>query len=67
MEEAAENPFQPEKIIEEAKKHLGDIESLVETLDGTVRRLVAERPLAVLGGTLLAGYFAGRILTRKRG
>ena len=59
--------FKPEKIIEDAKKHLGDMESLVDSLDETVKKLVSERPMMLLAGTLLAGYVAGRVLTRVRG
>jgi hypothetical protein len=34
-------------------------------VDGAIQKLVAEKPMLVLGGTLLAGFVAGRILSRK--
>ena len=39
--------------------------ALLDGIDGRVQRLISERPLLALGGTLLAGFFAGRILSRR--
>ena len=66
MEKATSRTPDFEQVVDTAKEQLHEIESLVETLDGTVKRLVAERPLLLLGGTLVAGYVAGRLLGGRR-
>ncbi len=54
-----------EDVIEQVRDQLGELEAILDGLDGKVRRLVSERPLLALGGTLLAGFFAGRLLSRR--
>jgi hypothetical protein len=55
-----------EQMLETAKQQMQELESLFETFDGTVRKLVAEKPMLLLGGTLVAGYIAGRLLGGRR-
>ena len=54
-----------EDMIEQVRGQLGELETLLDGLDGKVQRLVSERPLLALGGPLLAGFFAGRLLSRR--
>lgn len=54
-----------EELIEQVRDQIDDIESLIEGLDRRVQKLVAERPMVALGGTLLAGFLAGRLLSRR--
>ncbi len=37
----------------------------LDEVDKTVQRLIADKPLLLLGGTLLAGYVVGRVLGKK--
>jgi hypothetical protein len=53
-----------EEVIDQVREQIDDLENVLEGLDKRVRRLVTERPLAVLAGTLVAGFLAGRILSR---
>lgn len=53
-----------EEVIDQVREQIDDIETLLEGLDSKVRRLVTERPIATLAGTLVAGFLAGRILSR---
>jgi len=59
-------PFErrAEEIVEQVRDQIGDVEAILEDVDSKVRRLVTERPLAALGGMLLAGFLAGRIFSR---
>jgi hypothetical protein len=66
MEKATSRTPDFEQVVDTAKEQLHEIESLMETLDGSVRRLATERPLVLLGGTLLLGYVAGRLLGGRR-
>jgi hypothetical protein len=54
-----------EEVIDQVRDQLGELESILDDLDGRVQRLISERPLLALGGTLLAGFFAGRLLSRR--
>ena len=53
-----------EEIVEQVRDQIDDLGSILEDVDSKVRRLVTERPLAALGGMLLAGFLAGRIFSR---
>lgn len=54
-----------EDVIEQVRDQLGELEAMLDGIDHRVQRLISERPLLALGGTLLAGYVAGRILSRR--
>lgn len=53
-----------EEIVEQVRDQIDDLESILDGVDSKVRHLVTERPLAALGGMLLAGFLAGRIFSR---
>jgi hypothetical protein len=53
-----------EEIVEQVRDQIDDLGEIFEGVDSKVRRLVTERPLAALGGMLLAGFLAGRIFSR---
>lgn len=53
-----------EEVAEQVREQIDDIEAILENLDSRVHRLVTERPLVALGGTLLAGFIVGRIFSR---
>jgi ElaB/YqjD/DUF883 family membrane-anchored ribosome-binding protein len=53
-----------EEIVEQVRDQIDDLGQIFEGVDSKVRRLVTERPLAALGGMLLAGFLAGRIFSR---
>jgi len=53
-----------EEIVEQVRDQIDDLGAIFEGVDSKVRRLVTERPLAALGGMLLAGFLAGRIFSR---
>ena len=53
-----------EDVAEQVREQIDDVEAILENLDSRVRRLVTERPLVALAGTLVAGFVVGRIFSR---
>lgn len=54
-----------EDVIEQVRDQLGEFENVFDGLDAKLQRFVSERPLTALAGSLLAGFLAGRLLTRR--
>src|SRR5262249_35796179 len=65
MEASMTNEQQINDTAQRVRTQRSEIESLIEGLDDQLQRLVAERPMLVLGGTLLAGFVAGRLIARR--
>jgi hypothetical protein len=53
-----------EEVVEQVREQFDELETLLEDVDSKVRRLVTERPLVALAGTLVVGFLVGRILSR---
>ena len=51
--------------LDRVRSQVHEFETLLENVDTQLQKLVAEKPMWVLGGTLLAGFVAGRLLARK--
>jgi len=61
----SEQDTDTEETLNRVRSQVHELESLIEGLDDRLQKLVAEKPMWVLGGTLLAGFVAGRMLSRK--
>lgn len=53
-----------EQVANEAGRRLEQLGDEIESLDQQLRRVVQERPLAVLGVAVLSGYVLARLLRR---
>jgi hypothetical protein len=54
-----------EEIQEQMRERLAEVQGLMAGADESLRAMVADRPLLLLGGTLVAGYLVGRLLGRR--
>lgn len=54
-----------DEAVHRVREEVQELEAVLDGLDQRLQKLVAEKPMWVLGGTLLAGFLAGRILARK--
>jgi len=57
--------FDPKELKPEMQEALERGQAALEEVDKTVQKLIAEKPLMLLCGTLLAGFVAGRVLGRR--
>ncbi len=58
-------PIDKESLQPELREALERGEAVLNEVDQTVQKLIIDKPLMLLGGTLLAGFVAGRIFGKR--